>query len=506
VSRARVRVDGLVKSFFGVRVLHEISFEAHAGEVLGLVGENGSGKSTAMNIVAGILPFDAGSMLLDGEAHAPKSRHDADAAGIAFIQQELGIFANLTAAENLFLGRFPRLSLAWPLISRKKMRRQTNEILGSLDLRVDPDVLAGSLSPGERQLLEIGRGLATSARVMIFDEPTTSLTQRETERLFEIIQRLKVRGVAIIFISHALKDVLRLADRIVVMRDGRVARSMDNGRVTAHDLIVAMVGRSIETLFPERPLKSHAPPPLLEVEKVGEPGVIENVTFDIHEGEIVGLAGLMGSGRTELARILFGLDPYREGSIRIDGHPLRSSDLKARLDARMAFVTEDRRREGLMMEASVAENMELAALPNFARRFSRGIENRGLLQAMHTVEGRLNLKSGPLESTLVRSLSGGNQQKVVLGRWLLRGPRLLILDEPTRGVDVGAKVEIYRVLAQLADGGMAILLISSELDELIGLSDRILVLARGRLQGQFWRADFDRERILKAAFAEERAA
>lgn len=505
-SSPRLVIEGLTKSFFGVKVLHEVGFEAYAGELLGLVGENGSGKSTTMNLLAGVLPRDSGSVLLDGAPYTPRSRREADAAGIAFIQQELSIFPNLTVAENLFLNHFPKRWRGLPILSAGQMRARARELLRSVDLEVDPGSEASTLSAGERQLLEIARALATDARVMIFDEPTTSLSQREAERLFEIIARLKARGVAILYISHALEDIIRLADRVVVMRDGRVTLKATNTGLTPHDLVVAMVGRSIEALFPARPIRSEALTPVLEVEGVSEPGRVADIGFKVHAGEIVGLAGLMGSGRSELARIVFGLDPHRSGTIRLGGQPLPSGDLAARIAARVAFLTEDRRHEGLMMEASVADNMALAALPLFTQGPERRIQTDSLAAAMQSLAKQLNLKSGALHSTAVRTLSGGNQQKVVLGRWLLRQPSLFILDEPTRGVDVGAKEEIYRVLAQLAESGMAILVISSEIEELMGLSDRILVMRRGVLQAEFKREAFDRERILKAAFGQEQAA
>jgi ribose transport system ATP-binding protein len=308
--------------------------------------------------------------------------------------------------------------------------------------------------------------------------------------------------VAVIYISHTLEDVLHLAERIVVMRDGRVTMSALSAGVTADSLVVAMVGRSIETLFPVRsrqpPVSSHA----LEVEGVAEPGVVEDITFRVEKGEIVGLAGLMGSGRTEVARILFGLDPHRSGTVRVGGRALRPGDLRARIAAGVAFLTEDRRSEGLMMDASVAENMALAALPLFARRGDGRIRENRLTDAMQSLVKRLNLRSDGIHSAPVNTLSGGNQQKVVLGRWLLRELTLFILDEPTRGVDVGAKEEIYRLLAHMTESGMGILVISSEIEELTGLCDRILVMRRGRLQAEFTRAGFDCETILKAAFGQ----
>lgn len=514
----RLAVEGLNKAFSGGQVLYDVSFEAYSGEVLGLVGENGSGKSTTMNILAGVLTRDSGRMLIDGMPYSPRNRRDADGAGVSFIQQELSIFPNLSAAENLFLGRFPYHSAGVPLISRSKMRRRAKELLRGVDLDFDPDAAASKLSPGERQLLEIARALGTDSRIMIFDEPTTSLTQRETERLFEIIDRLRLSGVAILYISHNLEDVLRISDRIVVMRGGRVMLRAPSKTLSAHDLVIEMVGHSIATLFPERKqltvqdadgeLVSNpvSTPPVLEVEKVGEPGVVHEITFQVHEGEIVGLAGLMGAGRSELARILFGIDPHIRGTIKLRNRSLLPGDIGARIDAGMALLTEDRRHEGLMMSASVAENMALAALPTFARGLGGQIHRKPLMDALQRLASRLNIKSGRLLSVAVRTLSGGNQQKVVLGRWLLRKPALFILDEPTRGVDIGAKEEIYRLLVSMADQGMAVLVISSEIEELTGLADRILVMCRGEIHRQFVRSEFDRELILKAAFGQGKAA
>lgn len=502
---ARLAVEGLEKSFFGVKVLHDVSFEAYGGRVLGIVGENGSGKSTTMNLIAGVLPRDRGIVLLDGKTFEPRSRRDSDAAGIAFIQQELNIFPNLSAAENLFLVRPPRSFAALPLISRRQMHNRAKELLRMVDLTVSPSTLAGQLSAGERQLLEIARGLASDARVFILDEPTSSLTGREAARLFDIVRRLQQRDVAILYISHNLEDVLQICSDVVVMRDGRVTMRSSTAGLTPNDLVPAMVGRTIEALFPTREAPPQAAAPILEVSGLGEPGVLEGINLQLAPGEIVGIAGLMGAGRSELARMLFGLDRHSQGIIRVDGRVLPRGDIRARLDAGVAFLTEDRRHEGLMPDASVADNMALAALPMFAA--SGGlVRSAPLLNAIRALGQRLNLKSGDVRTAPVRTLSGGNQQKVILGRWLLRQPKLFILDEPTRGVDVGAKEEIYRLLAEMAHAGMAILVISSELEELIGLCDRMLVMRRGELTAQFERVAFDREMILRAAFGQGNAA
>jgi len=503
LTSPRLKVEGLTKSFFGVQVLHGVSFEAHGGRVLGVVGENGSGKSTTMNVLTGILQGEGGTIQLEGRTFAPRSRRESEAAGIAFIQQELNIFPNLTVAENLFLLHPPR-RLGWlPLISRRRMHARARELLQQVSLSVAPTTPANSLSAGERQLLEVARGLASNARVFIFDEPTSSLTAREVTRLFEIIRRLEESNVAVIYISHNLQEVLQLSDEIMVMRDGRVTLLKSSTGSSASDLVVAMVGRPIESLFAERPARSAlGVRPVLEVSGVTQPGTLENVKLRVDSGEIVGIAGLMGSGRSELARVIFGLDEHCAGAIRVNEKPLLSGDIRSRLAAGVAFLTEDRRREGLMMEASVADNMALAALPTFAHRPGQRIDRDRLLHAIREMGNRLHLKSGNVRTTPVRALSGGNQQKSLLGRWLLRDPRLFILDEPTRGVDVGAKQEIYRLLQQMADAGMALLVISSELEELIGLCDRIHVMRRGELVAEFGREHFDREVILRAAFGQ----
>ena len=502
----RLRVEGLSKSFFGNKVLHGVSFEVAGGRLLGVVGENGSGKSTTMNLLTGILQPDSGGLWLDGTPFKPNSRTDSAAAGISFIQQELNIFPNLSVAENLFLLDPPRRFGRLPFVSRKQMISRTRELLEQVNLAVSPNSRAGALSAGERQLLEIARGLAGQARVFIFDEPTSSLTAREASHLFEIIRRLLKSGVAVLYISHNLEEVLGLADDIVVLRDGRVTLHDARANLTASDLVLAIVGRPIEALFAERAAPPGSSTLLLEVSGLTQTGTLQNINLRIGTGEIVGIAGLMGSGRSEFARVLFGLDPFDDGVIRMDGTLLPSANVGARLASGVAFLTEDRRHEGLLLDASVADNMALAALPLFASQSVQRIDQAQLLRAVMDTGQRLHLKSGDLETTPVRTLSGGNQQKTLLGRWLLRQPRLFILDEPTRGVDVGAKEEIYKLLTQLAGQGMALLLISSELEELIGLCNRIHVMRQGELVAEFSRDQFDGEAILRAAFGQAGAA
>ena len=503
----RLKVEGLSKSFFAVKAVQDVSFQVHGGRVLGVVGENGSGKSTTMNLLTGVLPADRGAMWLDGKSFRPDSRRDSDAAGISFIQQELNIFPNLTVAENLFLLHPPRRFASLPFISRRDLNTRSRQFLSQVDLDVSPATRAETLSAGERQLLEIARGLAGRARLFIFDEPTSSLTVREAARLFDIIRRLLEQDAAVLYISHNLDEVLALSDDIMVMRDGQVTLCEARANLTTEDLVLAMVGRPIEALFADRSSPElSSSPPVLEVSGLTRTGMLEGISLRVGRGEIVGIAGLMGSGRSELARTVFGLDEFDAGVIRVDGRELPSADVGARLAAGVAFLSEDRRREGLMMNATVADNMALAALPLFGSGLGRTVDQKGLLRAIGEIGERLHLKSGDVRTSPARSLSGGNQQKTLLGRWLLRQPRLFILDEPTRGVDVGAKQEIYRLLAQLAEGGMALLVISSELEELIGLCDRIHVMRQGKLVAEFTRERFDEEMILRAAFGQRRAA
>lgn len=501
-----LEVAGLFKAFGPVQVLRDVTFRVEAGQVTAIVGENGSGKSTTMNIASGVLSPDAGRMRLNGEDYAPAHRRASERAGVAFIQQELNIFPDLSVAENLFLGRAPRVTPGLPIISRRRLIAESRGWLQQVGLTADPATAARRLSAGERQLLEIARALSTRPRLIIFDEPTTSLAARETERLFVLIERLKSEGVAIIYVSHLLEDVLRLADRVLVLRDGAVTLDQPRSEVSARGLVSAMVGRDIGSLYPERPPSSASAETLLEARGVGEPGVLRGVDVTVRAGEIVGLAGLMGSGRTELARILFGLDRHRDGEVRIRGRVLRSGSVRERLKVGAAFLTEDRRLEGVLPEATVDENFELAALPRYASVGGLRLDRTALRRRAAELARGVRLKSADTARTAIRTLSGGNQQKVLLGRWMMCEPSVLIVDEPTRGVDVGARQDIYRLLAEMAAKGAGILLISSDLEEVMGLSDRLMVLSRGRIAARFERAEYDRERILAAAFGQEMAA
>ena len=494
-----LRLEGLCKSFFGVQVLFDVGLELEPGQVLGLVGENGSGKSTTMNILGGVHQPDRGTMALDGAPYAPRGPRDATARGIAFIHQELNLFKNLTVEENLFITGFPKLIGGLPFIDRRKVRERARQLLSAIDLDIAPGTPLARLSQGERQLVEIAKALGADARIVIFDEPTTSLTARETERLFAQIGRLKARGIGVIYISHILGDVMRLCDHVTVLRDGRIVGSAPKAEMTVDRLITLMVGRTIDQIYPPRELGIRPGTPVLEVQGLTQPGVVRDISFTVQPGEVVGVSGLMGSGRSEMARILFGLDRFASGTITVDGQPLAEPSPQAAMARGMAFLTEDRRAEGLMMAAPIAENVGLASLPRYATGFGRLLERTRLGDAVERTGRDVQVNARDFVHTLVKNLSGGNQQKVVIGKWLLRGPRLFILDEPTRGIDVGAKYEVYKLINRLAAEGTGVLMISSEIEELIGMCDRILVMGHGEIRGSFARAQFDREAILRAA-------
>jgi len=489
------------KAFFGVPVLRNVSFHVAAGRTVGLVGENGAGKSTLMNILGGNLQPDSGAMLLDAALFKPQGPRAAAAARIGFIHQELNLFPNLSIAENLFLAGFPRLA-GTPFIDRKATRERARALLTEVNLTIAPETLVEHLPAGERQLVEIAKALSLNARLIILDEPTTSLTARETERLFALMAKLRERGIAMIYISHVLEDVLRLCDDIVVLRDGALVASGPRGDFTKERLVSLMVGRTIQQFFPSRTSAPSAEP-VLEAEGLTQPGVVRDIRFSIRRGEVLGLAGLMGSGRSELARILFGLDASEHGEVRVNGRALPSRSPRESIRQRVAFLTEDRRAEGLCLEASVADNLALVTLGSHARLGWLNV--RAIRKAAAKIRDAVRLNRSARNTQPVKSLSGGNQQKVVLGKWLLTEPSVFILDEPTRGIDVGAKTEIYALINDLVGRGAGVLVISSEIEELIGICDRILVLNRGEIRDEIARPEFDRERILRSAL-HERAA
>jgi ribose transport system ATP-binding protein len=505
-AAALLEVKDLRKSFFGVEVLKGMSFRLEAGRVMGVIGENGSGKSTAANIITGLLRPSAGTMFIRGQEYSPVNARDAAAAGIGFIQQELNLFENLTIAENLTIRAFPKRIPWLPQIDRKRMRETAQALLQEVGLDVDPGTPVNQLPQGERQLVEIAKALATDARIIIFDEPTTSLTTREAARLFALVGRLRSRGIGIIYISHILNDVLRLCDDVITLRDGVMVDVCAAAELTVSRMIESMLGRPLVELFPERRKLAAASVPLLEVRGLTQPGIVADISFTVMAGEIVGIAGLMGSGRSEMARILFGLDPAAAGEVRVDGRLVAERSPPACMAASMAYLTENRRADGLMMPEGILANLTLAKLTDLAGTSLAMVPEGRLEREAGEIAVAVRIKAHDLRRQPVRSLSGGNQQRVVVGKWLLRGPKVLVLDEPTRGIDVGAKAEIYALVQHLAERGAAILIISSEFEELFGTCDRILAMAHGEIVAQFQGPAFDRNAVLAATMQTQAGA
>jgi ribose transport system ATP-binding protein len=495
-----LEVRDVRKHFPGVQALSGVSLEVRAGEVLAVLGENGAGKSTLMKILAGVYPPDGGTVLLDGRPVHFANVAQALQHGISLIHQELNLAENLSVAANLFLGR----EMCWGgwlgLLDRGRTARAAPELMARVGLDCSPDTLVGSLPPGKRQLVEIARALSLKARVLIMDEPTSSLTQSETERLFQVIADLKRAGVAVVYISHRLAEVKQIADRVVVLRDGQYAGALARSEISHDAMVRLMVGRELQQFYQRQHVPTpDAATPRLEVRELryaGPAGISPPVSLTLRGGEIVGMAGLVGAGRTELAEALFGVRPVLSGQVLLDGKAVTIRRPAEAVAAGLLLVPEDRRFHGLVLEDTVQHNI---SLPNLDRlSFLRLVARRRERALATDLCGRLRVRT-PSLAQAVGLLSGGNQQKVVLSKWLARRPRVLIFDEPTRGIDVGAKSEIYALMDQLAGDGVAILMISSDLEEVLGMSDRVLVLHQGRLAGELPRAALSEEAIMHLA-------
>ncbi|NKE57764.1 sugar ABC transporter ATP-binding protein [Lentzea sp. PSKA42] len=447
---ALITARGITKHFGATKALDGVDLDINAGEVHVLLGENGAGKSTLVKVLAGIHSHDAGT--IEGKA------------SLAVIHQELALVPELSVAENLFLNRLPR---RYGFVDRAAMRRRAPKLLERVGLHVDPNAKVKDLGIAQQQMIEIARALDKNAGVLILDEPTAVLTDTETNRLLQIMAQLRKNGVGLVFITHHLDEIQRIADRITVLRDGRSVGVLGPGVTTQH-MIELMVGRSIEEQYPRD--RKRRGKPLLQIRNLTRRGVFRDISIDVRAGEVVGIAGLVGAGRTELARAAFGVDGYDHGTVEVDGKPLPRNNVQAAIRAGLGLVPEDRKGQGLVLTATVGENLELVTLQNRDRK------------RLHDIAGKLRIK-GRVEQP-VKELSGGNQQKVVIGKWLLADPKVLILDEPTRGVDVGAKVEIYELINRMTAQGRAVLLVSSDLPEVIGMSDRVVVMAHGRVAGE----------------------
>ncbi|HUP66442.1 MAG TPA: ATP-binding cassette domain-containing protein [Thermoanaerobaculia bacterium] len=495
------------KSFPGVRALDHVSCELAAGEIHALVGENGAGKSTLMKILGGVYPGGSyeGTILVDGLARSFGGVRDAEEAGIALVHQELSVVTELSIAENILLGREPQ---RFGLIRWEELYSRAQTLLDELRLDLDPHTPLSHLGIGQQHLIEIAKALSRDARILILDEPTAALTGNETEVLFAILRRLRERGVGMIYISHKLDEVFALADRITVLRDGRTVRTAPASTLSRPEVISSMVGREVDDAFPS---VAHAPGEVVFEARgvtVEDPNVrgkllVRDVSFEVRRGEVLGIAGLVGAGRSDLLMALFGSHPgEKTKELRIDGKPVSVRSAGDAIAAGLAFVTEDRKRYGLLLDQILLENITLAALPRFGRLLT---DLEAETAASEKLMSDLRIKA-PSPFVKALALSGGNQQKVVLAKWLLTRPRVLFLDEPTRGIDVGAKQEIYALIDRMASEGLAIVVVSSDLPEVLALSDRILVLHQGRLTGEFEKSEATADAIMACATGAVRAA
>jgi rhamnose transport system ATP-binding protein len=485
-------LSGVSKSFGAVAALRDVRLELYAGEAHALVGENGAGKSTLVKILSGVHPADEGVLTLDGQPLKLTGPADARAAGIAVIYQEPTLFPDLSVAENIFMGRQPLRGLR--RIDAAAMRTRAAELFARLGVHLDPDRPARGLSIADQQLVEIAKALSFDARVLVMDEPTAALSGVEVERLFAVARSVRDSGAAVLFISHRFDEVFALCQRITVMRDGRWVSTDPVEAVTVERIVRRMVGRDVSSLYPKQ--ETTVRPVRLEVRGLTRFGAFTDVSFSVHGGEIVALAGLVGAGRSEVIRAVFGVDRYDSGEVLVDGRRLARGSVSAAISAGLALVPEDRRQQGLVMELSVERNVTLPRrwpLSRLGLLFG-GSERRS---ARHWAD-RLRVKSARL-SDPVANLSGGNQQKLVLAKWLATEPRVLVVDEPTRGIDVGTKAEVHRLLSQLAADGVAVLMVSSELPEVLGMADRILVMHEGRLVADIARDTADEESVMLAA-------
>ncbi len=491
-----VELRDITKRFGDVEVLRHVSLSLYAGEVHALVGENGAGKSTLVKILAGVHAPDSGSVLLAGE---PVTLHDPSQAqrlGFAVIHQQPSLFPDLDVAENIYMGRQPLGALGridWGL-----MYREVNALLRRLDATFDARTPVNSLSIADQQLIEIAKALSMQTRLLVMDEPTAALSAREVEDLFGIVRQLRAQGVAILFISHRFEEIFEIADRVTVLRDGAHILTKPTSELTQAETISAMVGREMSALFPKQ--EAAIGPVMLEVRGLTRAGEFRDVSFQVHQGEILGFAGLVGAGRTEVARAVFGITRPEAGTILLDGKAVSFSSPTAAMRHGIAYVPEDRYQHGLVREFPIASNVTLPILRAISNWL--GIVDRRRERAIATdYFQRLQIHATGIEQ-LAQSLSGGNQQKVVIAKWLATKPRVLILDEPTRGVDIGAKAEVHRLISQLASEGMAIIMISSELPEALAMSDRILVMHEGRVTGEFSRSEANQERVMFAAMGQ----
>jgi len=489
-----LRMENISKSFPGVQALNNVNFEVYPGEILGFVGENGAGKSTLIKILAGVYTKNSGTIWWNGKIVEPRDPQHAQELGISTIFQELVLIPHLSVAENIFLNQEPRRVPALGMVDFREMRVKAEALLRDLGTEIPVNRLVRDLTVAAQQMVEIAKAMSHNARLILMDEPTSALSSKEVEALFNLIRQLKARGVSVVFVSHRLEEIREVVDRVIVMRDGHRVGELPVAEATEEKLIQYMVGRKVG-LFPKE--DAEISDPVLEVRNLSGKNGVQNVSFTVRRGEIVGLAGLIGAGRTEVIRLICGIDPLTRGEVLIDGKPIKIHTPADAVEHGIGWVPEDRKLHGLVLPMTVAQNISMAILERISNAL--GVLNVREENAVATQHVAALSIATPSIGQTVRNLSGGNQQKVVLAKWLSSKPKILIMDEPTRGIDVGAKSEVHALMSQLAKQGIGILMISSEMPEIIGMSDRVIVLCQGRITGEFTRAEMTQEKIMTAA-------
>jgi ribose transport system ATP-binding protein len=497
-NQAILEAKNIVKRFPGTLALNNVDITVYAGEAHALVGENGAGKSTLMNIIGGVFPADSGTITFLGNEVAFKNTEEAQSAGIGFVHQELNLCTHLKASENIFMGRMPKTR--WNTIDKKKLYGESKKLLNRLNSDIDPNRLVSELTIAQRQIIEIVKALSLNIKLLILDEPTSSLTVQEAKLLFQIIRDIKKEGIAVLYISHRMEEIFEVCDTVTVLRDGERVQSLKIEDVTVEQVIQMMVGREIKNLYPSKSGTTGAS--FLQVENFSNERIFHDVSFEVKKGEILGFYGLVGAGRSEVMRAICAIDPCQRGKLFLEGSPFYAAKYKDLIDRGIAYITEDRKAQGLFLYRPIAQNISASNLRQVAQGMfiQRSIEN----QLADKFNSLLSIKCSSIQDH-VNNLSGGNQQKVMIGKWLAITPKLLILDEPTRGIDVGAKSEIHKLLRQLCDEGVCVVLISSELPEVIGMCDRVIVMHEGVITDELTGNAINEENIIIAASKGDRA-
>ncbi|EGT0645553.1 sugar ABC transporter ATP-binding protein [Citrobacter braakii] len=499
MSETFLQMSHITKRFPGVLALSNVDFALRKGEVHALLGENGAGKSTLMKILSGVYQPDEGDIIFEGQPVTFANPLSAQSAGITIIHQEFNLFPELTVEENIFIGREFCKNNRWRL-DEKQQRQAAIDILQKLNLNISPETLVADLTVAQQQMVEIAKAISVNAKILIMDEPTAALTETEIDSLFQVTRLLKEQGTGIVYISHRLEELALIADRATVMRDGQFIATVDYDAVKISDLIAMMVGRDLGNIYPRRePLAQRKP--VLEVSGLTRNGVLNNIDFTLYQGEILGFAGLMGAGRTELARAIFGADPIDGGTLKLNGSVTVIKDIPDAIKQGISYLTEDRKKEGLALGLSVERNIMLGNYPEYSDRYGN-VDSKRCQKTSEEQVKALRIKTPHLEQAAL-NLSGGNQQKIIIARWVCKDTDILIFDEPTRGIDVGAKLEIYELMNRLVAKGKSIIMISSELPEVLGMCDRILVMRNGRITGELASDDATQEKIMQYATLED---